>query len=1494
MRAICGMRSATDFWVVFAFVLFGGAQLWGQATAQVVQRIAGPIDEAVLTPLTGNTHPLALPAFDHGPAPVSMPAGRLVLVLHRSAQQEADLESYLEAEQNPASGSYHKFLTPEEYGKRFGVGDADLAQLQSWLERHGLQVTKLDKGRMALEMTGTVGQVSAAFHTSIHRYVVGGQQFWANATDPEIPQALAPVIAGFASLNSIKPRSQLIRGPSGVYDAKTHTITPTYTIGNASSGYYIYLGPADAATIYDTPTTLNPHLSGTALDGTGVTIGIAGDSNIDVTQNANYRATFGLAPRATMVVVDGADPGQNGDAVEAYLDTQVAGGIAPNANVILYTAADTSFQAGLFLAIQRALDDNLVDILNVSFGGCEQAFGTAGNDFIMNLWQQAAAQGIAVTVSSGDSGSAGCDDPSTEQKAQNGFGVNGLASTPYNIAVGGTDYDTLYSGTFPASFTNYVDVTNTLPNHRSALAYIPEEPWNNSTYPNASIAQNVPLSVRTGVPSDDNIVGSGGGASAVYPAPAWQNGFGTGTARNLPDVSLLAGNGLYGALWGICTNVDTAGADCASGATGSNFNLSGVGGTSAAAPAFAGMLALVEQKVGSRLGQANNVLYRLAKSMYGTVFHDVVNGDNSVGCVSGSPNCALISSYSFLTGYNASAGYDEASGLGSVDATQMANAWASVNLLSTTSTLLLNGANSPLSITHGQSVTVNATVSGSGGTPSGEVGLVDTLSPATLPNEGAIADYPLTAGVASGTTVSLPGGTYQVSAHYGGDTTFAESDSNSIAVTVAAESSTTSLKVAGYVDPISGKAASAPYYGAIFLLDAQPYGNSASVSSPNGSATGTVTYKTGTTTLGTATLSSSGIAELQTSLLPGGTNALTASFPGDASFQASTSAPVSLTVQPAPTALMLSWSGTLTVGQPATLTATLTNPNATGKPSLDSEGVAPTGTVTFLDGTTTLGTASVTGTAATSTTLATGSAILTTSQLACGTQNITVSYGGDSNYAGSVLSGNPYVGCATASIAVKPASTKISASQPLSVAVTLTGSGTLPLPTGTVTLTAIVLGGSTLYTSSATPVVNGVASLTIPANTLAAGPVTLYANYSGDSNYGSNGASAQEQVTATGTATPTLTLKLPTSLAATPFPVSVLVSGPAGSATPTGLVSISGLAGTFPLTNGTASVTDTTILSLGQNTITVTYYGDTNYASATASGVVTIGALPSFSFSPVSPSITIAQPLAITVTISTVSTLPVPTGTITLSDGSYSSGALQMANGAASTTIPANSFPVGTSTLVATYSGDANYLSGGASIFVTARVVPSGITISGTNVTVAAGATTGNTSTVTLTPQSGFTGTVTLSAYISSSPAGPVNPPALSFGTASQVTISGTSPATATLTVATSAASSGTCTASNQGPHRMPWYAPGCAALACIFLFWAPKKRRQWRVMLGMVLLLVALASGVTACGGGGGAGSTGCTTTSSAGTTPGTYTATISATSGAATAQGTITIVVN
>jgi polyisoprenoid-binding protein YceI len=1449
------------------------------ATAQVAvhspqpPRIIQAIDESSLVTLRGNTHPLAQPKFDQGPAPSSMPANRLLLVLTRSTQQEAELQTYLQSVQDVNSPSYRKFITPDEFGQRFGVGEADIQAIQTWLTGHGLTVTKVSKGRTAIEFSGTVGQVESAFHTTVHSYLIGGVQHWANATDPQIPTALAPVVAGLASLNSFKPKAHFIRGPSGHYDAQTHTMTPDYTIGDATNGYYIYLGPADAATIYDTPTSLNATPPSTTYTGAGVTIGIAGDSNIDITQNANYRSTFGLAANPLTVVVDGTDPGENGDAIEAYLDTEVSNGIAPNANVILYTAADTSLDYGLFLGINRALDDNQADILNVSFGGCEAAQGTSGNQYIQNLWEQAAAQGISVTVSTGDSGSAGCDNPNAEYVADQGLAVNGLGSTPYNIAVGGTDYDVLLN-----SFTQYVDITNTLPNHRSALSYIPEEPWNDSTYPNTNIAANVPLSVLTGNSQNDNIVAGGGGISVVYPVPSWQSGT-TGTGRNLPDVSFLAGNGFYGASWGLCTDFDTDQygtpiTDCAAGATGNNFNLTGVGGTSAAAPAFAGMLALLKQKVGTRLGQADYALYKLAKTNYATVFHDVTTGDNSVNCSSGSSGCSLNTiGYDFMTGYNAATGFDPASGLGSVDAGEMLSNWTGVTFTATSSSLQLNGGTAALNITHGQSVSVADSVTSTGGTPTGNIALVDSLSPASNPDREGIADFTLASGSASGTTNSLPGGTYSVSAHYGGSNTFAQSDSNAINVTVAPESSTTSLKVMGYYDPATGNPSLTPYYGFIYLLDAQPYGNSASAANPNGAATGTVTFQSGATTLGTAPLASDGVAELQTATLPGGSDSLTAVFPGDASFQASTSAAVPFTVVPAVTTLTTPYYNGDT-----------TNPITFGLSlSSDSAGVAPTGTVTFQNGSAILTSGPLLGTAATSSAPAAGTATSQRVNLPPGTYNVTGVYSGDSNYASST---SPAVSLAVSksptTMTVTPSANTVLSNQPLQVTVTeaqLTG---LPMPTGSVTLTYGTV------TTAAANLVNGTVSFTIPANSLPIGLGPIAGNYSGDADYASNTASAWVTVNPSGTTTPTVKVTGPTGTVNYPVSVTVNVSGPSGDPAPTGTVNLnSGYSQqSLPLTNGSATYTyQNSGLSAGPDSVSAQYTGDSNYTSGSSQINFNIIAPVAISFEPLNQLTTVVnQPLSITVGVSGYPNFATATGTITLSSGAYTSSPTQLTAASAAFTIPANSLAVGADTLTATYSGDTNYLGGSNNVPVTVTAIPNPtLTLTAPAMTVEPGSTSNNTFAINVVPGGGFTGNVVMTAAVTSSPGGAQDLPTLSFGSNNTVTITGTNTGTAYITVSTTAPT--TAALAHPKLPGVPWYAAGGATLACLLLFGIPVRRRRWRSMLGMLAFLAFLVGGASSCGGGGGGSSTPPPPTNP-GTTPGAYAVTVTATSGTVTAS--------
>lgn len=989
-----------------------------------VNRIVAPIDDTNLVSLHGNIHPLAQARYDRGPAPVSTPTGRLTLVLQPSAVQQQGLTQYLADLQNPSSPSFHKWLTPAQYGATYGISEADLETVEGWLESHGFKIERVPQGRNLIQFSGSFDEVQNAFHTSIHMFAVHGETHFANVTDPEIPAALAPVVVGLAALNDFFPKPYVKMGPKGRFDEATHTIQsiepvrPDYT-----SGGVLYVVPADASTIYNTPNkNLNANFSGgTSYDGTGVKIGIAGDSNINAPDVTNYRTAFlgasASSPNDPTVVIDGNDPGANGDEVEALLDTEVAGGLAPGATLYFYTSADTDLASGLFNAVIRAIDDNTVSILNISFGNCEANEGSSGNSFVNALFEQAAAQGISVTVSMGDSGSAGCDNDSSASATQ-GFGVNALASTPYAIAVGGTDFDVLLNG-----FSSYVSSsTGSAPYYRTANKYIPENPWNDSTTLNGNYSSNV-AEVNDG---STNIVAAGGGKSTVYSKPSFQTSVtSSDSVRDVPDVSFMAGNGFYGAAWLICADSQALGetstvssVDCANSNGTLTGTVSGVGGTSAAAPAFAGMLALVAQAHGSatdnyRLGQVDYVLYQLAKSKYSTVFHDVTTGNNSVVCSSGSTDCGTNG---FLTGYNAGSNYDYASGLGSVNISALVSNWGNATLASTTTTLNIGGSTSSVTVAHGTALTFNVGV-----TPASATGVAAIVDNADETSGGATSgpqnngEFAVTVskGTGSATYNGLPGGSYTVSARYGGDASDAASTSTPpISVTISKENSSTSLAVNGY-SATSGNTISGTSfpYGSQINMDATIAGTSADevANGTEGLATGTVTFLNGSTTLGTAAVASQGnqaswppISNKFT-VLAAGSYSATASYSGDASFNASTSSGVAFTVTKATTTTAGSANPTsLSSSAASTVTVTITTPYNYGAAGY---GAGPTGTVTLTGNGKTLATITNFSTTIQSSSpnnvVLTGTGTIQGSALASGSNTITATYSGDGNYAGS-------------------------------------------------------------------------------------------------------------------------------------------------------------------------------------------------------------------------------------------------------------------------------------------------------------------------------------------------------------------------------------------------------------------------------------------------------------------------------------------------------------
>jgi hypothetical protein len=736
--------------------LLGIAALVVTANGQVrpAQRIVQPIDENRLVTLSGNRHPLARAEYDRGPAPPDLPMERMMLVLKRSAEQEVALQRLLQEQQDKSSANFHKWLTPDQFGEQFGPAPEDVQTIVSWLQSSGFQAEKVSRGRGTVEFSGDARGVEQAFHTPIHRYVVNGISHWANAADPQIPEALAPVVAGVATLHNFVAAPQLVIRPDKLMVPWAPPRPPALTFSNGSHA----LAPADYGVLYQ----INP-LYAIGINGTGATIGIVGRSNIILSDIVSFRTVFGLPANPPQIIVNGTDPGDlgGGEEVEAVLDVSWSGAVAPGATVKFVVSKTTNTTDGVFLSEEFIIDNNLSDIMSESFGDCEANYTQAEAFSIAALAEQAAAQGITYTVSAGDTGSAGCDSQG-EQAATGPFSVNVLASLPYDIAVGGTQFNDSGNPSLYWSPSNGSGLG-------SALSRIPEDVWNQS----CTAAQ-----CGTG-----NIIAGGGGVSIYFPKPAWQAGeagIPNDGARDLPDVSLTS-SAAY-APYALCVE-----GSCTPNSQG-QISLELVGGTSAAAPSFAGILGLVRQNANARLGQANYVLYRLAATETlsqcnsssttttlgsSCIFADVTVGNNAV------PGEANYGTPSAL--YQSTVGYDPASGLGSVNATNLVQQWSSISFTPTTTTLSISPSTLAAGASAGVSIQV-APTAGSG-TPTGDVSLITSTGV-------GVGFFTLSSGSISSSTNLLPAGTYTVTAHYAGDATFAAGNSAPFSVTVSSTSVT--------------------------------------------------------------------------------------------------------------------------------------------------------------------------------------------------------------------------------------------------------------------------------------------------------------------------------------------------------------------------------------------------------------------------------------------------------------------------------------------------------------------------------------------------------------------------------------------------------------------------------------------------------------------------------------------------------------------------------
>jgi hypothetical protein len=1111
-------------------------------------RILERVDENQLVTLKGNVHPSANSRNDMGPVRPDLAMTDIVLVLSRGPEQQAAFDEFVAGQYDASSPNFHHWLQPAEVGERFGPSLADIGTISNWLASRGLSVAAVSKDRMSIRCGGTAAQVEGAFHTEIHNLSVNGEKHFANMSDPQIPAALAPVVAGIKGLHNFFPHPLHRMGSRVQFSPEVHGWVKVQNAPSASLAagrvgsqsfsaaakpvssptpdfYFPISGttaveedvaPYDFAAIYNLPSGWP-----TSNNGSGQTIAIIGTSDIDLTDVSTFKSAFGLPAGSAPVIAHGpdGDPGictgsttacSGGDLDENSLDVEWSGAVAPGAQIVLvtdaYNSQTTPTNDPIYDGAQWVVDNADVQgtavygarIVSISYGQCELFNGTASNVAYNNLWQTAASAGIAVFVATGDAGSAGCDQGGDAAgypyEAQYGAAVSGLSSTPYNTAVGGTEFSWCkpsytsagtFQGCLSSNATAYWNTSNTA-QQASAKGYVAETPWNDSCLnpiwtayfqsvaplslfnypvpPNAEAvcdfiyndwaAINQKEETATSqkdqlvfAPWVDTVGGAGGASGCVvssttsstlgscsssdtttgspynltlvndgWPKPSWQTnalipGLPADGVRDLPDVSFFAGDGALESATLICVSND--GASCtnisatASGATGEAEE---VGGTSVATPQMAGVMALINQKAGVQ-GNPNAELYALAarqiysgcsaESVLSTstscYFNDIDQGTNAMPCdyqgkaseggavYSGgswetttpsaglaSPNCSIVNSgdvVGTLAGYGAITGYDQATGLGSLNIANVVNAWTAST---GTGTATVTVTPTPPAITVNQSLSVAVTLSVGSGTPTGTVTLV---GPGYDGGSQAVASpYTFTFTIPA---YGLSGGTDTLVASYSGDANFAAASAT--ATVTVSKLTPTGITVTPSATSIAANVA-LTVTGTVSVPASDP------------TPSGTVTLTSGGYTSAATELSGGGAYSIAipASSLSVGSDTLTVTYSGDGNYLPGTpgTGTVTVTAPAAPASYALSASAPAAVSPPdtsasSTVTVTASNGYAgtvtltcalTSSPTgaSDLPTCAPGGASLTLSSTLTTGTATVTVT----TTAATSGALV--------------------------------------------------------------------------------------------------------------------------------------------------------------------------------------------------------------------------------------------------------------------------------------------------------------------------------------------------------------------------------------------------------------------------------------------------------------------------------------------------------------------------------------
>ena len=939
------MNSLFGCCFVFLCLVFSTAFGSTQANPNVqADRVAVRADLRATTALRGHIPAWAVSANDRGVAPPDSPL-RLTFLLSRSPEMQASFTQLLRDQQDPSSSRYHQWLTPQQVGEQYGPTQHDLDALTSWLGSQGLKVVETSPSRIFIHIAAPSSTVANALATSFHTFNVNGKLRISATADPSIPTVFGSIVSSIAGLadTDIRP---MVRGQAMAMGANPDLAGDRPQFSNASNGSH-YITPGDFAIFFDMKPVYNA-----GYTGAGQKIAIIGRSRVAPTDISAFETNTGLTTNLPNVIIpaNGADPGttNDGDQMEATLDVERVVGTAPaiQADLVISSSAG----GGIYAAASYEVNTVLDPVMNISFGSCEAYNGASGVSLWDALFSQAASEGISVFVSSSDSGAAACDVQFATPPAYQFLSINYICASSYATCVGGTEFIEGPNTSQYWSSTNGAGLV-------SALAYIPEGAWNE---PGSIVGAYIASS-------------GGGGASVYIPKPVWQTGIGVpaDNARDVPDVSFpSASHDGYYACYA------AGGGDCLANQFYFFY------GTSAASPAMAAVTALLNQKTGGSQGNLNPLLYHLAASNP-NVFHDAtpatINGTNcSIGtasvCNNSTPSATGLTGG--LAGYALTTGYDQATGLGSLDVANFLTAAAAAPKTGLAPTVLTLQP-SPTSISDTQTASFTASVtSKTAGTPTGTVQFYA---------DGNALGAPVAidaSGVATVLAVPFPSaGKYFISAVYSGDSVYAAVTAAGYSLTITGVSSTTQLAVTNTTIPVG---TTATFALTVF-------------------AAGAAVVPTGTVRLvvngGIYTVPLiNGRATSQAIRFPTvGNYALTASYQGDSVFSPSSSS-ATVTVQRLPSALQLSnSSGSIGIG--GGISSFIVIPNVSG-----STAPAATGTVQLYANGVALGQPFALPQAAGLTAQGSSPANIFST---AGTYTITATYSGDTNWAAATAPGVP-------------------------------------------------------------------------------------------------------------------------------------------------------------------------------------------------------------------------------------------------------------------------------------------------------------------------------------------------------------------------------------------------------------------------------------------------------------------------------------------------------